>query len=129
MSSLDMKQTLKHLYAPSAKEISVVDLPAMNYLMVDGEGSPTSEDYQYATPALYGLAYAIRAISKEAGQVFTVMPLEGLWSFEGQENSNFVITEADKDNFEWTLMILQPKYITSEIVEQAREIVRNKEVA
>lgn len=127
MANLDMKKTtLKHLYTPSAKQVSVVELPAMNYLMIDGEGSPASEIYQYAVKALYSLAYGIRAISKDAGQVFTVMPLEGLWSFEGQEKSNFVITEADKDTFEWTLMIVQPELITSEMVEQAREIVDEK---
>lgn len=126
MSNLDMKKTLKHLYAPSAKDISIVTLSPMNYLMIDGEGNPAGENYLNAVKALYSLAYGIRAISKEAGQVFTVMPLEGLWSFEGQENSNFVVTDADKDTFEWTLMILQPEHITSEIAEQARDTVRKK---
>lgn len=126
MANLDMKKTLKHLYSPSAKEVSVVDIPAMNYLMLEGEGNPNSEGYLEAVQALYGLAYGIRAISKAAGQVFTVMPLEGLWSFEGQEESNFQITDADKDTFEWTLMLLQPEHITSDIVEQARDTVRKK---
>ncbi len=126
MANLDMKKTLKHLYSPSAKEVSVVDIPTMNYLMLDGEGNPNSEGYLEAVQALYGLAYGIRAISKATGQVFTVMPLEGLWSFEGQEESNFQITDADKDTFEWTLMLLQPEHITSEMVEQARDTVRKK---
>ena len=129
MTNLDMKKTLKHLYKPSAKDISVVELPPMNYLMIDGEGSPSSEGYLHALKSLYTLAYSIRAISKEAGQVFTVMPLEGLWSFEGQENSNFVVTAEDKENFVWTLMILQPEHITAEIVAQARETASKKKNA
>lgn len=127
MSNLDMKKTLKHLYKPSAKSVSVVDVPPMNYLMIDGEGNPsTSTDYEHAIQALYGLAYTIRGLSKEAGTVFTVMPLEGLWAFEGQETANFVLTEADKDTFQWTLIILQPEHITAEMVATARDILREK---
>lgn len=121
MTNLDMKKTLRHLYAPSAKDVSVVDIPPMHYLMLDGEGDPnTSPRYQQAVEALYGLAYSIRAICKEAGNVFTVMPLEGLWWFKGEPIQNFVLLQADKDRFNWTMMILQPEMVTLEIVEHAR---------
>jgi hypothetical protein len=128
MTNLDMKKTLKHLYKPSAKQVSVVDIPPMNYLMIDGEGNPNTEQYQQSIEALYNLAYAIRAISKGEGVVFTVMPLEGLWSIEGQDEppENFTLTQDDKDNFVWTLMILQPEHITEMIVGQARENVSKK---
>lgn len=130
MSNLDMKKTLKHLYAPSAKEVSVVNIPPMSYLMIDGEGNPnTSQRYRQAIEALYGLAYPIRFMRKDAGEVYTVMPLEGLWEFVGQENQTFKLTEADKDRFVWTMMILQPESITTEIVEQAREKVGKKKDA
>lgn len=127
MANLDMKKTLKHLYNPSTKEVSVVDVPEMSYLMIDGSGNPsTSEEYQQAIEALYPLAYGIRGICKANGQVFTVMPLEGLWAFEGQETANFQITEADKDTFTWTLMIIMPEFVTSDIVTEARDTVRKK---
>ncbi|MEO1287389.1 MAG: GyrI-like domain-containing protein [Chloroflexota bacterium] len=128
MSNLDLKKTLKHLYKPSSDEVSIVDVPTMSYLMIDGQGNPnTAEAYQNAVQALYGLAYGIRAMSKADGLTFTVMPLEGLWSFEGQEDqTSFKLTQADKDTFKWTLMILQPEHITAEIVEQARESVQKK---
>ena len=45
MDKVDLKKELKHLYNPSAKEISVVDVPAMNFLIVDGEGAPASPQY------------------------------------------------------------------------------------
>src|SRR5215203_322303 len=46
---VDLRKELKHLYNPSAKEVSVVDVPEMNFLMVDGEGDPnTSEWYGQA---------------------------------------------------------------------------------
>ncbi|MEO1646491.1 MAG: GyrI-like domain-containing protein [Chloroflexota bacterium] len=128
MPNLDMKKTLKHLYKPSAKDISVVDVPSMSYLMIDGTGNPnTAERYQEAVSALYGLAYGIRALCKAQDNVFTVMPLEGLWAYEGQEdNDTFLLTDADKDTFIWTLMILQPDFVTEALVEEAREIVRKK---
>ena len=107
--------------------MSLVDIEAMNYLMIDGTGNPgKSERYQQAVEALYPLAYGIRAVSKNANIVYTVMPLEGLWSYEGQEEGTFKLTEADKDTFIWTLMILQPEHVTEEMVETAREAVRKK---
>jgi hypothetical protein len=128
MQTLDLKKSLKYLYAPSAKEVEVVDVPSLNYLMIDGEGNPnTSPDYPLAVEALYSMAYGIRGICKDAGDVFTVMPLEGLWEFQGEVAQDFNLTEADKDRFIWTLMILQPETVTVEIVAQAREnAVRKK---
>lgn len=127
MTNLDMKKTLKHLYAPSAKTVSVVDVPQMAYLMIDGEGNPnTAERYTQAVEALYTLAYAIRAIRKAAGEPFTVMPLEGLWTLPDQSATVVALTEADKDTFTWTLMIVQPEAVTAEAVEQARENARKK---
>ena len=40
MGKIDYKKELKHLYRPSAKEVVVVDVPPMQYLMVDGAGDP-----------------------------------------------------------------------------------------
>jgi hypothetical protein len=123
---MDLKKDLKHLYKPSTKSINVVDVPPMNYLMIDGEGDPnTSELYAKAVTALYNLAYGIRAISKAQGQIFTVMPLEGLWDLE-ETPEDFLITAEDKATFQWTMMIVQPSHITAEIVEEAREIVYRK---
>jgi len=122
VANLDMKKTLKHLYKPSDKQVSLVELPPMHYLMIDGEGNPETIQYQQSVEALYNLAYGIRALSKNDGITFTVMPLEGLWTIKGQDAppDDFTLTQDDKDNFVWTLMILQPEHITSDIVEQAR---------
>lgn len=128
MPNLDLKKTYKRLYAPSTDQVTVIDVPTMPYLMIDGEGDPNSSTrYPLAIEALYGMAYGIRAICKAAGKVFTVMPLEGLWGFkdEGRQH-NFDLTAEDKADFWWTLMILQPDFVTPQMVEQARETVRRK---
>ncbi len=36
MEKLDLKKELKYLYLPSAKKIELVDVPAMNFVMIDG---------------------------------------------------------------------------------------------
>lgn len=130
MTNLDMKKTLKHLYAPSAKEISVVDVPPLPYLMLDGEGDPnTAPRYTQAVQALYQLAYGVRAISKADGAPFTVMPLEGLWSFKGEPNTTFSLTAEDKARFQWTMMIVMPQSITEAMIAQARENALKKEAS
>jgi len=78
---LDLKKDLKHLYAPSAREVSIVTVPAMNFLMIDGMGDPGhSQEFTDAIEALFPLAYTLKfAVKKAGGQDFAVMPLEGLW--------------------------------------------------
>lgn len=54
MSKTDLKKELKHLYSPSAKEVAMVDVPKMNFLMLDGAGDPnTAQEYKDAVEALY----------------------------------------------------------------------------
>ena len=55
---------------------------------------------------------------------YSVMALEGLWWVE---DGMFDITI--KDNWFYTLMIMQPEVITKEIFEEAREQVRKKKGA
>ena len=84
MMSYDFKKILKPLYKPSPNEVSVVKPPKLRYLMIDGQGNPESaERYHAAVTALYALAYSVRSLCKAEGNVFVVMPLEGLWRFEG----------------------------------------------
>jgi hypothetical protein len=65
MEKIDFKKELKHLYKPSAKKVEVVDVPKMNFLMVDGEGDPnTSQSFQDAIGVLYPLSYALKFMIK-----------------------------------------------------------------
>jgi hypothetical protein len=43
MTKIDYKKELKHLYNPSAKEVMIIDVPEMNFLMIDGAGNPLRE--------------------------------------------------------------------------------------
>jgi hypothetical protein len=128
---MDLKKELKDLYAPSPKQVSFVNVPPTPYIMIDGQGDPnTSEAYANAVSALYKVAYAIRGISKANGQVFTVMPLEGLWWWHDMNNraENFVLSRQDKSDFLWTMMIVQPPHITQTVFEEAKHTALPKKL-
>lgn len=81
MSQRDLKKEMKELYSPSAKEVGVVDVPAMSFLMLDGSGDPNGPAFAAATATLYAVAYALKFKIKRSnpGLDYPVMPLEGLW--------------------------------------------------
>jgi hypothetical protein len=108
----DYKKEMKELYGPKAKVVSEVVVPKMNFLMIDGKGDPnTSKEFAEAIQALYPVAYTIKfTIKKSTGLDFGVMPLEGLWWSD--DLSDFVT--GKKDNWYWTLMIMQPAAVTKE---------------
>jgi hypothetical protein len=117
MERLDFKKELAQLYNPKNRQWELVEVPAMNFLMVDGKGDPnTARDYSDAVEALFGVAYAIKFRSKkELGQDYGVAPLEGLWSASDPS----VFENAEKDQYEWTMMIMQPAWITDAMVTEA----------
>ena len=125
MSKIDFKKELKHLYRPSPREFVVVDVPPMNFLMIDGHGDPnTAQEYQDAVEALYAVSYKLKFTSKkELGKDYVVPPLEGLWWAEDMETFT---TARDKSAWDWTMMIMQPEWITQEMVEEAVKQVEKK---
>jgi hypothetical protein len=42
MKKIDYKKELKQFYDASAKKVEVVDVPQMNFLMIDGKGDPNT---------------------------------------------------------------------------------------
>ena len=111
-----MDEEFKRLYSPSAKECVLLEVPSMQFLMVDGKGDPnTSQEYQQAIEALYSLSYTLKfMLKKSGGPDFKVVPLEGLWWTEGEG-----FDMANKDAWLWTAMIRQPDFVTAAMVEEA----------
>jgi len=125
MEKIDFKKKLKHLYGASAKEMSVVDTPELRYLMLDGKGDPnTSEEYSHGVEALFSLSYTLKFMLKKGKEAinYGVLPLEALWWAE--DMSSF--TDNDKSNWQWTLLMMQPDFISREHVEQATRQVEEK---
>ena len=124
MTKLDLKKELKQFYNPSAKEVSTVNIPKMTFLMIDGFGDPnTSQLFKEAIEALYSLSYTLKFMAKK-GQIgvdYAVMPLEGLWW--AKEMDSFI---EERSQWQWTLMIAQPDFITEKMVQEAKESVSKK---
>jgi len=124
MEKIDFKKELKHLYLPSAKEVVLVEVPTMNFLLIHGKGAPASESYQQSIGALYSMAYTIKFDLKKKGigPDFTVMPLESLWWMEGRDDFDL----DDMDSWLWASMIMQPDFVTEKHVSEAMELVKAK---
>ena len=121
MTKTDFKKSLKHLYAPSSKDFQVINVPAMNYLMVDGKGNPnTAQAYKDALETLYAVAYKLKFMSKAQQKDYVVPPLEGLW---WADDMNSFITN-NKDAWQWTMMIMTPDWITRDMLTEALRIVK-----
>lgn len=125
MRKIDFRKELKYLYNPSVKEVIIVDVPKMNFLMIDGRGDPNnSKEFKVAIEALYGMSYVIKFILKHAkkGNEYIVPPLEGLWWVD----NNAVFDMEDRKNWKWTLMIMQPQFVTSSYIAKAFEKINKK---
>jgi hypothetical protein len=130
MKKFDLKKELKHLYAPSAKEVQVVNVPEFSFVIIDGRIEPdespeTSSDFQDATGALYGASYTLKFMSKLRAENpidYTVMALEGLW---WTESGAFDL--SNKEAWQYTLMMMQPEHITEAMYKDAVQQVRKKQ--
>ena len=125
MEKRDIKKELKHLYQAPATNPVLVEVPAMNYLMVDGQGDPnTAPAYAQAIEALFAVSYAIKFMVKKGPSAvdYGVMPLEGLWWADHMS----AFASKDKSNWKWTAMIMQPALVTAQLVANAVAEVEKK---
>lgn len=82
VKKVDVKKDFKELYGVSKGDPVLVDVPPMNYLMIDRIGDPnSSKEYADAVEALYAVSYTVK-FAVQRGELaidYRVMPLEGLW--------------------------------------------------
>lgn len=122
----DYKKEYKELYQPKTIP-QLVDVPEMNFIMVDGRGDPNDSPlFQEAVEILYGISYTIKMSSKKGMEPegyfdYVVPPLEGLWWIDGTEFSF-----TDRENWLWTLMIRLPEFVTSDVFAWAKAETKRK---
>ena len=129
MKILDLKKQYKSLYQPSAKKVETVQVPNLQFAMIDGAIEKGSEpgkspSFAQATETLYSLSYTLKFMFKKRKTNaidYPVMALEGLWGVQDK-----MVDVAKKDNWTYTLMILQPDVITKDIFAEGMEQVRKK---
>ncbi len=127
MEKIDYKKLYKNLYAPGTTP-SLIDVPAMKFLMVEGKGNPNipGGEYQQAVELLYALSYTIKMDYKFSDQPgvsdYVVPPLEGLWWLNDQNDFDF----TKKDQYCWISMIRQPDFIGEDMFQAALLKVAHK---
>ena len=115
----DFKKELRELFVPPIKDFVLVTVPELSFLMIDGMGDPGSaQSYAEAVEALYSVSYALKfASKKDLEQDYVVPPLEGLWWAD--DPAAFVARR--RDEWRWTMAIMQPDWISEAMVAAAVE--------
>lgn len=124
---IDLTKILSPLYQPPTKAPVLVEVPSLSYLMINGHGNPNnSPQYQSAIEALFSFSYTLKfAVKKNSGMDYRVMPPEGLWWVKNMADFSL----EHKEDWDWTMMILQPEFITADLVEETRrELAKKKEL-
>lgn len=124
VTKIDLRKDFKQLYNPPAKDVVLVEVPDMAFLMIDGLGDPnTAQEYRDALNALYNVSYSLKfLIKKELSIDYPVMALEGLW----WTNNMLEFSMGNKDIWQWTSMIMQPVCVTAELVTRVCEELKLK---
>ena len=96
---IDFKKTLPS-YKARRGRFDVVEVPALQYLAIDGVGGPGSQDFADAIATLYPVAYTLKFISKnELDKDYVVPPLEAQW---WAEDWSVFTTKFDKSKWDWS---------------------------
>lgn len=125
MQKIDFKKVMKELYQPPTSKVVTVDVPAMNFLMIDGEGDPNNNQiYAEAVEVLFQVSYTLKFVVKKSDLAidYGVMPLEGLWWTD--DMADFSVD--DKASWKWTMMIMQPDFVTEEMMKKTIWDVQKK---
>jgi hypothetical protein len=124
MSKVDLKREQRALYAPPAGRYVPVEVPKMQFLAVDGSGSPvTSAAYREAVEALFAASYAAKFLSRrELERDYVVLPLEGLWWADDLAT----FRTREKDRWSWRMLIRQPDWLGEAVLTAAVEQARGK---
>ncbi len=124
MVKADFKKTLD-AYRARAGKFRIVEVPPLQYLMIDGHGDPnTAQEYADAISTLYPVAYKLKFASKrDLGRDYVVPPLEALW---WASDMDAFTSARDKSHWDWAAMIMCPDWITSQMFDDAMARVASK---
>lgn len=116
MSVPDDPAELKKLYLPPTDEFVFIDVPDMQFLMIDGVGGHETDEFAVATKWLFATVYPIKRIAKERmGKSFVEPPIEVLWWADAM--ADFVA--GDRAKFKWRQMIVTADWVTSAMLDDA----------
>jgi hypothetical protein len=126
--AFDFKKEYRDLYQPKTKP-SIIEVPRMRFLAVEGAGDPNEENgaYAHALNLLYGIAFTLKMSYKTDHAIegffeYVVPPLEGFWWQPGVEGVDF----EDKASFNWVSAIRVPEFVGDADFAWAIEIATTK---
>jgi hypothetical protein len=110
------REELRRLYLPPTDEFVVVDVPEMQFLMIEGVGDHETEAFALGTRWLYASLTPIRRIAKQRmGARFVEPPLEVLWWAD--DMADFIA--GDRTKFKWRQMIVTADWVSSAMLDDA----------
>lgn len=127
--AFDYKKEYREFYLPP-KRPALVDVPAMRFVAVRGQGDPNAQggEYARALELLYALCYTVKMSRMGDHRMegyfdYVVPPLEGLW---WQEDAG-AFDPSRKDALAWISMIRLPEFVTeAEFLWAKGEVERKK---
>lgn len=117
----DIAKIYPKLYVASKEKPTIVEVPLMRVLAINGEGDPQGPRFKDSVAALYSMAYAIKFlprmnINPEGYIDFNVTAIEVMWSMKNGAKLDI----SQKDNILWEAFIVVPGFVTQNIVNIAR---------
>ncbi len=122
LTKFELRKSLREFYNPPAGEANLVEMPAMKYVMVDGDGEPGGKSFQEAMAVLYTVACTMKFRSKRVlKKDYDMMAPEGLWWMKGGK-----VDMSRRDKWRWTLMIVVPDFVSDKLFRDSVAEVRSK---
>lgn len=114
--TFDFKKEYPEFYLPK-NQPTIIKVPPMNYLAVQGQGDPNSEsgEYKQSIGLLYAIAFTLKMSKKGEHQIagyfdYVVPPLEGLWWQKGSSAAE--LDYSRKSDFHFISLIRLPDFVT-----------------
>lgn len=109
------------LYDTSSQDVSEVSVPKFNYLVCTGKGDPAEKDiFWEAAKTLNGIAFSLKFGLKRNPPPdfydYMMPPTEAIWLSKGKS----------KKNRKRQVLLMQPNFISKEMVKRAYEIAKAK---
>lgn len=117
----DIAKIYPKLYVASKEMPTIVEVPLMRILAINGEGDPQGPRFKDSVAALYSMAYAIKFLPRKninpEGYIdFNVTAIEVMWSMKNGAKLDI----SQKDNILWEAFVVVPGFVTQNIVNIAR---------
>ncbi|MCL1984550.1 MAG: GyrI-like domain-containing protein [Methanomassiliicoccaceae archaeon] len=108
---IGLSEEISRLYGNTSRTPVLVDVPEMNFIMFDGTGRPDEKDFQISAEAVYTVSYILKfEIARKRLDIdHKVMPMEVRWCLD----------RTDGVSFSWTMMIMQPPFLTEAMFAEA----------